>query len=211
MKRVTIYIAFSLAIIVAALVTTAIPSHAQSDSPIQTISGGLPNIGYQQIYTYTSGLLTYQCFGRSTANVSTITVSAASNANPVSFTATAHGLDYQSLATITPAVYIYGATSGWTGINGQFIATPTSANAFTIPVDSTSFGTFVGQTIVVSTKALKTTDKVWAITKRVYDASNNLIWSGWAVDTTGATLDSLGGGSPSFKFACASKTTYAYQ
>lgn len=184
---------------------------AQSDSPVTTASDGLPSIGYQRIMTYATTNLIYECVAASAQAPSTVTVTAATNTNPVVFTATAHGFDFQTAATTTPAIFISGATGSWTGINGLWIATPTSANAFSIPVDSTAFGSFSGQNITVTTLAPRTNQKIWAIQALKYNASNVVIWKGWAVDTSGTTLAQLQGGSPAFKFACASETTYAYQ
>lgn len=167
--------------------------------------------GYSLNPVYSGSDLTYLCKARSAQPISTITVSAASNANPVSFTATAHGLDYQSGATITPLISIQGATGNWTPINGVFVATPTSANTFTIAVDSTAFGALTG-TLTVTTRAPKTTSLIWSIWHGVY-SSGMLLWSGWASgpSVAGATTDKLGGGSPAMAFACASRTTYGYQ
>lgn len=180
---------------------------AQSDSPIVTTSLGLPNLGYQQILVYSGGLLGYVCYAASTQNTQTVAVSAASNANPVSFTATAHGFDYQSGATALPSVRITGGTGNWTAINGIWVATPTSANAFTIPVNSTAFGALTG-TLVVTTRAPLTTSSAWAIQHLVYDGSSNLVSTGWASDTSKSDLQ---GGSPAFRFACASRANYSYQ
>lgn len=183
---------------------------AQEGSPVNPTAGP-PATPYQKIFAYTGTNLEYICVARSNQqSVSTITVSAASNANPVSFTATAHGFDYQSAATTTPVVTITGATGNWTPINGTWKATPTSANAFTIAVNSTTFGALTG-TLVVTTRAAKTTDARWAIQRFVYDGSNNLIWSGWAANPAGAGSTNTSAGSTGFDFACASRTTYSYQ
>ncbi len=134
------------------------------DTPV-SISQAPASLGYQVISVYSGTNLTYKCIARSNQIRSrTITVSAASNANPVSFTATGHGLDYQSGATTTPVVKITGGTGNWTVINGVWVATPTSANAFTIAVDSTSLGALTG-TLVVTTLAPSISDAVWSIHK----------------------------------------------
>ena len=167
---------------------------AQADSPVATISQGAANDGYQSIFVYASNNLTYLCKARSTQNVlqTLPTISAATNANPAALTITAHGLDYQSLATSTPVITITGGTGNWVAINGTFIATPTGANTVTIPVDSTAFGALTG-TFVVTTRAPRTTGLYWSITHYAYDASNNLIWIGWAVDPAKLPIQ---GGSP---------------
>lgn len=164
----------------------------------------------QSVLVYSSALLTYKCTAQRLKNERIIAVTAASNANPVSFTATAHGFDYQSAATTTPLVKITGATGNWTPINGVWAATPTSANAFTIPVDSSAFGALSG-TLVVSTLAPRTTDFVWAIFRYVYDGSNNLIWIGSGINPGGAGETSLQPNSSRTNLACASRTSYSYE
>lgn len=203
-------------VIVLCLFLALIPVVAQ-DGQAVSLSQGPPYVGYQKILVYSGTNLTYLCTARSNTTpggvAARITVTGATNASPVSFTATAHGLDYQSGATTTPVVLISGATSGWTGINGVWTATPTSANAFTIAVDTSAFGAFSGQSITVQTVAPRTTDTVWSIQKFVYDGSSNLIWTGWAASPLGATglVNDLIASTPSFSFACASRTTYSYQ
>ncbi len=103
--------------------------------------GALFGQSLQTINYYSSTDLIYTCTAYSTQpKTATITVSAASNASPVSFTATAHGFDYPTASTNLPTVKITGGTLNWTPINGVWVATVTSANAFTIAVDSTTFG-----------------------------------------------------------------------
>ena len=68
---------------------------------------GPPPWGTQSLYYSSGGLSTYTCIANSVQQtISTITVSAASNANPVSFTATAHAIgDFTNLgSTVTPIV-----------------------------------------------------------------------------------------------------------
>lgn len=74
-------------------------------------------------------------FAEGQRNVSTI-----SKANPaVVTTATAHGFSG------TPIINILGATgTGWSAVNATFTITVTGANTFSIPVDSTGFGTLGG-------------------------------------------------------------------
>ena len=78
-----------------------------------------------------------------TATVTTNTISAATNANPVSFTTGgAHGY------TSGQVIAISGFTSNWTPCNGGFVVTVTGASTFTIPVDSTTFGAMTGTPII---------------------------------------------------------------
>lgn len=181
----------------------------QADSPMVTLSNGLGNVGYEQVLTYSGSNLTYRCLAASIQNPTTLTVSSISNANPAVVTVTGHGFDVESVTTVTPSVQLSGATGGWAGVNGVWTATPTTANAFTIAIDSTGFGSFSGQTIKMTTLAPRTNATVWAIEKYVYDSSSNLIWAGWATPTT--STGPLQGGSPSYIFACANMTSYSYQ
>lgn len=75
-----------------------------------------------------------------------MTISAATNANPVEFTtASDHGL------TTGDSVILSGFTGGWTSCNGTFVATVTDTNKFTIAVDSTGFGALSGTPLLVCT------------------------------------------------------------
>lgn len=68
-------------------------------------------------------------------------ITAATNANPVKFTAAAHGL------TTGDSVTISGFSGGWVGCNGTFTVTVVDVNNFTIPVNSTSFGAMAGSPV----------------------------------------------------------------
>jgi len=177
-----------------------------------------------EIINYYSGTnLIYSCtalavqprslpgFTGSTTNAGIITVSAASNANPVSFTATAHGLDFPSAATIAPVITISGGTGSWAAVNGSWVATITSANAFTIPVDSTAFGALAG-TLVVTTTAPKSTEAVWLVKNYVYTAATaNLIFSGTGFAPPGAGISARVGPSNAMNQICANRASLAYQ
>lgn len=167
----------------------------------------------QVLYYYSGSNLQYTCEARaSQVNPSTITVSAASNASPVSFTATAHGLDYQSGATITPVVTITGATGNWTPINGTWQATPTSANAFTIAIDSSGFGALTG-TLVVTTLSPRTTLSQWLITKYAYNGSNAIIAAMTGRVAPGVSVSTQTGPSSTMNQICGNRaaSSMAYQ
>lgn len=183
------------------------------------ISPAPPDTSYSIINYYSSTNLTYICKAPGNINPvlssQVITTTAASNANPVSFTATAHGLgDYATYgaagAMPTPVVIISGATGNWTPINGVWLATVTSADAFTIPVNSTTFGALTG-TLVVSTTSPRWNKAVWSIQKYVYDASNNLAGIYGAVNPGGAGSTTPVGASTAFAFTCSTRTSLAYQ
>jgi len=152
---------------------------AQDGTPVITGEGSPPT-GYQFILNYTGANLTSLCIARSAIQTGQrlavhVAISAVSKANPAVVTSTAHGFNVNS----RPAVTISGATgTGWTGINGNFVATVIDANTFSIPVDSTGFGTLAG-TVTFVTTAPRTGVPEWAVKKLVYDGSNNLIWIGW--------------------------------
>jgi len=170
-----------------------------------------PPIAVEQIAFYSGTNLQYLCVARSNqALVRTVTVSAASNASPVSFTATAHGFNYVSTGSIKPVVKITGATGMWAPINGVWTATPTSANAFTIAIDSTGFGALTG-TLVVTTLAPSINALVWSIQQNYYDGSGNWLGAAWAANPGGAAATQLVAGSSAYNLACASRASYSYQ
>jgi hypothetical protein len=165
-------------------------------------------------YYTAGGDLEYTCEARAInqgpISQITITASSVSNASPASVSATAHGLDYPSQATTTPLVKITGAASGWAGLNGVWKATPTSANAFTVPVDSSGFGSFSGQSITVTTYSPRTTQAQWKVRKYVYDASGNQVFSGYGVAAPGAGSGLLIGPTDRYVNICANRASLAY-
>lgn len=181
------------------------------------ISQSPPYKAYSTITYYTGTNATITCQAPSWISpnkaTQTVTVSTVSNANPGSFTATAHGFgDYASHgATITPVVIITGATGGWTGINGVWKATVTSANAFTIPVDTSGFGSFSGQSITVKTTAPRWNTAVWSIFQQFYDGSNNAITLAYASSPAGAGSTTEVGGTPAQTLTCSLRATLSYQ
>lgn len=140
-----------------------------------------------------------------------VAVTSISNAGTAIVTAASHGFDFESVATISPIIQITGATAGWTGINGVWKATVTASGTFTIAVDTSGFGTFVGQSITVTTLSPRINLPQWSIKKLVYDASNNLLAQMWPAVAGGAGSINLTAGNPGYAFACASRTTYGYQ
>jgi hypothetical protein len=151
----------------------------------------------------TNKLPDYVCKALSSQNVSTITVSAISNANPGVMTATAHGFYYQSGLTFQQqfVAFISGLSGNWTPLNGIQVLTPSSANALTTTVNTTGFGALTG-TPLVSTRAPTATASVWSLQVTAYDANNNPTLTMWPVPTSGTSLGSLAGGQTSFNFPC---------
>lgn len=158
-----------------AIMAVLCAAFAFAQGPEVTISQGPSPNEFQIVYGYTGANLVYVCYAKSRQPTSgTISISAASNANPVSLTSTGHGFNTNS----RPRITISGATGNWTPINGAFTATITGANTFTIPVDSTTFGALAG-TVVFTTVGPRTNQPQWAVKQFAYDASSNLVSSAW--------------------------------
>lgn len=161
------------------------------------ISAGAPPLGYTQVLP-DSSTVTYTCVARSYQGPNTprarikVSISAATNANPVVFTSTGHGFPISS----RPSVTISGGTGNWTAINGVWgdpgttnaanPATVIDANTFSIPVNSTAFGALTG-TITFTTTAPRLTVGEWAVKKLVTSGGGNLIWVGWLGGDSGYT------------------------
>lgn len=135
----------------------------------------------QSVFGYSGTLLTYVCESpsvltagqRFTTFVAISGVSKAAAAAVV--TSTAHGFPISG----RPKVTISGATgTGWTAINAEWTATIIDANTFSIPIDSSGFGTLAG-TVVFRTSAPRLAVAEWRVQKLVYDGSSLLIWKGW--------------------------------
>lgn len=90
---------------------------------------------------YTHAPLGLPDAAKPTVTSGTLSISAATNANPVSLTSANHGL------TTGQRITISGATGSWTPINGTFTITRTGANTFTIPIDSSGFGALTGTVV----------------------------------------------------------------
>jgi hypothetical protein len=79
----------------------------------------------------------------------TLTISGATNSNPVQFT-TVETIPWTGSPTV---LYMGGGTGAWTGVNTQtnhyLAGTRTGTNTFTVPVDATAFGAYTGQNITV--------------------------------------------------------------
>lgn len=166
----------SLLLSVAAL--AQLPS---SGAPVNQVEG-LPGGPLIQTIPVVSGtVIVAVCYSPSKITTNqrygnTVAISGISKANPGVVTSTGHGFDTNS----RPLVTISGATgTGWiTGVNGTFTATVIDANTFSIPVDTTGFGTLAG-TVVFRTTAPRKTVAEWAVKKLAYDASSNVVFTGW--------------------------------
>src|ERR1017187_1216749 len=129
-----------------------------------------PPFNFYSKLSFVSGLSTYLCMAEASPIASSVvTTSAVSNASPGVATATGHGLNTNANPTVT----ISGGTGSWAAFNGDFAVTITSANAFSVPVDTTAFGTVTG-TLVFTTHAPRTGAPVWAVQKVVVDGGGVL-------------------------------------
>jgi hypothetical protein len=151
----------------------------------------------QRAQFYSSGNLQYVCLALATQPVSSppVQIASAMNASPVVFTVTGgHGLNSDT----TPLLRLGGLGGNWAAANGIWTATVLSTTTFSIPVDSTSFGSLTGQPYF-TTRAPLLTSPIWAIQNYAYDTSNNLTTIAWAAGTW--TADKV----------CASRTSYFFQ
>lgn len=134
----------------------------------------------QQVYVFSGSNVIAICEAQSTVTTglraaTKVAISAVSKAGAAVVTSTAHGFDLNS----RPKVTITGATgTGWTAINATWTATVIDANTFSIPIDSSGFGTLAG-TVVFTTTAPRSTMPEWSVKRLAYDASNYLIFTGW--------------------------------
>lgn len=139
-------------------------------------------------YIYSGSNLVADCmaqtFSESVIRKTPFAISAVSKANPAVVTATGHGFP---LIGQLPLVTITGATgTGWTGINATWTATIIDANTFSIPIDSSGFGTLAG-TVTFTTSAPRLNQAEWAVKMFAYDGSNNLVLQGWLGSTSAIT------------------------
>ena len=170
----------------------AVCAVALAQAPVN-VSIGPPPQGYAQIIHYDAGgSPEYICTAPSVVQPYRVTVTTATNANPVVITATAHGLQTDNAVTIS------GFTGNWAAVNGTRNITVVDANSFSVAVDSTAFGAYGAQAPTVTANSPRTNQLVWAISKLYYTAGLN-------VRTAWASGNSAG------NKACDSRTTYSYQ
>jgi hypothetical protein len=166
------------------------------------INDGPTRNAYQKVIGYdAAGNTTYRCWSLSsdTNGARTrrgVSISAASNANPVVFTSVGHGFDLNS----RPIVTISGGTNNWTAVNGLRTATVIDADTFSVAVNSSALGAVSGS-LVFRTTAPRLNQDEWAVNVFRYDASGQAVWEGWL------------GGSSTFQAKCsdAASTTLNIQ
>lgn len=151
--------------------------------PGVNVSNGPPPVAFQKVFVYSGSSVIGICWSPSFLDSRTrntpILITAISKAAAASVTSIAHGFDLNSF----PQVTIQGATgTGWTGVNGTWVATPTGVDTFTIPVDSQAFGTLAG-TVTFTTTAPRKNLAEWAVEKIAY-STGLAVWQGWVGGTT---------------------------
>lgn len=151
---------------------------------------GPPNVPYQILLFYSGSNLEYICLGRSENSTTSAAISSATAANPGVFTSTGHGF-FTTSAIATPVISISGATGSWVPANGTWIMLPIDANTFNIrnrttgvALDTTGFGALTG-TVTLSSRAPRTNQYQWSISKLTYDGSSNLTGKFWAYSASG--------------------------
>lgn len=161
---------------------SVLPIWAQTGQPVR-VSDDPSASAVQKVYVVSGSSTVAICtaLSQDPSRVNNVVaISAVSKANPAVVTSTGHGFDTNS----RPQVRISGATgTGWTGINDTWTATVIDANTFSIPIDSTGFGT-LGGTVTFTTTAPRKTVSEWSVQKIAYDGSGNAIWSGWLAGAT---------------------------
>ncbi len=147
--------------------------------------------GVQTVFLYSGSSVSAICWAQSSAKDSNsnrhttkVAVSAVSKANPAVVTSAGHGFTLLTLPQIT----VSGATgTGWTAINTTFTATVIDANTFSIPIDSSGFGTLAG-TVVFSTTAPRQTVAEWAVQMFGYGGPSGAVsFKGWLQGSTSMT------------------------
>jgi hypothetical protein len=166
------------------------------------------NIAYTQILVYSGSAVSYICTAQSLQPQSQIAVTTISNANPGSATSTGHGIFYNANGTAKIVAFISGATGMWTPINGTHVLTPTSANAFNLDVDTSTFGAWGAQSVIITTKAPLITKAIWTVQNFVSDSSGNPIFIAYRADATTSSLGTLGSGSTRPNSTCAASAAY---
>lgn len=165
------------------LLTLGPCAQAQDQGQQVSLSQGPPNTPYHIVYGYSGSNVIYACYTPSTATtgvryLTTLNISAATNASPVVFTTTA------SFDTATrPIVVIQGGTGNWTAVNGTFTATIVDSTHFSIPVNSTAFGAVTG-TLTFQSYSTPLNQPFWAVQLYAYNGSNQVISTFWLGSTS---------------------------
>lgn len=146
----------------------------QNPSGLDVVPAEAPPRELYSRYTYDSSGTTYVCWAKKYNELSSVTVSAISNASAAVFTATNHGFH----ADASPLVTVSGLTGAWAAANGVWRASYVSANSFSIQFDSTSTGAVTG-TVAVTTRAPRLNRPVWIVLRAIDPSSVLYSSEGW--------------------------------
>jgi len=140
------------------LVFAAVGLDAQDGAAVN-LSQGPPYVGYQKLFFYSGSNVQYICSSKNVTVQSTVTVTAATAANPGVFTVVGHGFEAGSAARVT----VSGGTGNWAPANSIWILSRVDADTFTLrditsgtQLNTTGFGALTG-TIRVATTAPRST------------------------------------------------------
>lgn len=165
-----------LGLLAVAFIAFLTPDPAFSQTAVNQSDGPPSGASIQTVYVYSGSNVIGICWSKSLPDNSrprtaTVAISAVSKANPAVVTSTGHGL---ALLTL-PQVTISGATgTGWTALNATWTATVIDADTFSIPIDSSGFGTLAG-TVVFRTSAPRQTIAEWAVQSLSYGGPSSSI------------------------------------
>ncbi len=155
------------------------------------ISQKNPSTAYQMILGYSGTDLSYVCVANSIQPTSpSIAIASATAASPIVFTVSGgHGF-YVSTKNL-PSVTISGGTGNWAAVNGTFTATIINSTTFSIATDGSGFGAVTG-TLTFTTRAPRTTSRIWSVKSLGVDGSSNTDWIGWSAGTSSANQTCTG-------------------
>jgi hypothetical protein len=117
-----------------------LPAYTLTNGPVRAEAFSVPATGVVNTVVASTSPIATALGAAVTPGVAQLPVSNVSNTNPAVVTCTAP----TSLATGESMTVTISGVEGISGINGTWVGTYTAADAFSIPVDSTSSGTYTG-------------------------------------------------------------------
>lgn len=118
----------------------ALDAYTLTNGPVHATAFVTPRTGVVNVVVASTSPMSTTLGEAVTPGVSQLPISGISNANPAVVTCTGP----TSLAPGESMTVTIAGAEGIAGVNGTFIATYTAADAFSIPVDTTSAGTYTG-------------------------------------------------------------------